>query len=144
MNWRALPALFAPLLLFVSCSTVGGIGRLQDMSPSEFERYRNRVEAQVQAVAEVAVDEGDVSDEELVTFAEVLDAMELGSSAAAGQVLLNAAQLDGYATLALRLLILELDARLDERGGYGPSGLLTERGLETLRAAAAGIRAVTP
>lgn len=131
--------LLSAFFMLSSCSSFRGLTKLDEMGDNDFIRYTARAVADVQAIATVAVSQGDLDDQELMTVQAVLRGIAAGSIALAGASLTEALKLDGYGALALTLAVTELDARFDERGAYGEGGILSERARQVLLAVATGL-----
>lgn len=129
-------------LLLSACSALRGATKLDEMDGDEFIRYTARAVAEVQAIATVAVSQGDLDDQELETVQAVLRGVASGSVVLAGTTLTDALNLDGYGALALTLAVTELDARFEERGAYGDGGVLSERARQVLLAVATGLESL--
>ncbi len=134
--------LLSAFILLPSCASFRGLTTLNDMKDDEFIRYTARAVADVQAIATVAVSQGDLDDQELMTVQAVLRGIAAGSIALAGASLTDALRLDGYGALALTLAVTELDARFEERGAYGEGGILSERARQVLLAVATGLESL--
>lgn len=118
------------------CTTVQGFTRMEEMEDAEYERFAERAATQVAAIAQVAVNEGDLSRETVGVVAENLRLIANGSVVGVGVPLMEALDLDGYGALALTFAMTELEARLDQSGAYSDEGLLSPRGVGVLLAVA--------
>lgn len=129
--------LVSALAFVASCTTLSGATRLASMEEAEFAAYTARTGAQVEAIASVAIMEGDLAPETARLIASGLEGLAAGTSAPGVAGLVGALELHGYGALALVLAISEIDAQLAEWGAYTGEGWA--RGQEVLRAIAGGL-----
>ena len=124
------------------CSSVQSFRALDSMSETEYASYLGRVEAQAAIIINAAVEQGDLSSEMAQSLSDALSGIAAGTTAGVGQALLSALDASGYSAAALAIAVIELDARLEQRGAYGEDGLLGERGRGVLQAIAARLASV--
>lgn len=120
-----------PYQLFVpglaACTAVSGATRLDQMDQGELEAYAARTAALVAAVADVALEEGDITPNSVAVLATALHSIAAGSTAPVAGSILKTLDLKGYGALALTIAITEIDAALEERGAF-QDGFLSDNG----------------
>lgn len=133
-------------LVLSACATFRGAQNLDGMTDEEFSRYVARTTAQVGVVVDAAVQEGDLDVGDLRSLAVALRGLASGTVAGGAGVLAEQLDLDAYGVAALTLVILELDAALEERGAYEEGGILGVRGRAVLESLAMelDLRAAVP
>ena len=134
----------AATLTSTSCSTLRDAPRVAEMDSAEYLAWQSRAVAQIGALADVAIEQGDLSPQDAASIADTLGGFaiaEPGSSVS----LVSGLGLDagGYGGLALTLALTELDAELN-RQGLVMEGFISERGRSFMQALSERMRAAIP
>lgn len=102
-----------------ACGTLGDAPKVPTMTEAEYAQWEATAVAQVSALVDAAVAEGDLQPEQVATFADALSGFGSGSAVSLAGLLDESS---GYAQLALAFLLMELDVQL------APGGVVTDRG----------------
>lgn len=120
--------LLAALALVLGCQLMQGASELEDMTAVEAEQYAARTGVTIRALAQAALEEGDIDHEDVGQIADVLRGVAVGS--AGSFVSDRIGDTEGYTRLALTLALLELEPQVSV------DGIVTERGAMVLEAIA--------
>lgn len=115
--------------------------KLEDMTPERYVSFRATTAATFAAVAQTAINEGDLTTEAAQQVAQALRGIATQPDATAASMLLTNLDLDGYGALALQVALIHLNGTLSDTGVL--DGILTPRGKDLLLAVADAVDAAT-
>lgn len=130
--------------VFMACANLEKAPTIQEMSEADFAQWRDSTAMLLAAFARAGVQEGDLQASQVEALAGRLSAIADGSSPGTLMDYLLSLQFDGYKGLALLIALQEFGGKLSEYGGTTVEGLLTPRGVDTVRAVAAKLQEALP
>lgn len=133
---RAAIALLAALPL-ASCAGLSGAHQLPNMTPDEADAYGNYLGGQLAAVAQTAVESGQMTLDQLMTTSIVIEKIAMGEIAPLASSFFNPKSIGA---LALELTLNDIHYRMQLNGGFDEQGKLVQNASSALMMVATNLK----